>query len=161
MTSSSKSQASKRQRPVPAEASRAPSAWSSEVATGSAGPGPAANFGFVSFEGIAALQRAQTEAYAKASRSFLEGLTAINREVLNFADQCTRGSFDAPPAVPGDQGWGGAWSAQLDYANRATEAYVREATRLFELGVKVSQESWTPFQELMSTAFTETGRKTP
>jgi hypothetical protein len=128
------------------------------------GPRPAGNsarsaaetgtiLGVVPIEQFVAAQRAQMEALTKATNVLVEGMTAINREVVDFGDRRTRALVDSTQAAPKNGDWSEVLSFQIDYAGHATQAYMEEATKLFELGVKVSQESWSPLQQSMATAF--------
>jgi hypothetical protein len=109
--------------------------------------------GAVPLEQFVLAQRAQMEALTKATNVLVEGLTAINREVVDFSDRRTRAMVDGTQAAPKNGDWTEVLNFQIDYAGHATQAYMEEATKLFELGVKVSQESWSPLQQSMATAF--------
>jgi hypothetical protein len=109
--------------------------------------------GVVPLEQFVSAQRAQMEALTKATNVLVEGLTAINREVVDFSDRRTRALVDGTQAAPKNGDWTEVLNFQIDYAGHATQAYMEEATKLFELGVKVSQQSWMPLQESMEKTF--------
>lgn len=110
-------------------------------------------------EELFAVQRAQMEAFTKAAHAFMEGLTEINREVIGFGDQRARAMMESSNEAPKKGGWEELWSFQCRYASHATQAYLEEATKLFDLGVKISQESLEPIQESMQAAMKEMKRK--
>lgn len=114
---------------------------------------------FNPFEALMPLQKAQLEAVTKATQTFMDGMMAINREMLSFADERVRRLREEPPAPTGGQPLE-MWTQQLDRASSATQAYLQEANRLFELGMKVSQESWAPLQEQMVNALQNGQSKT-
>jgi hypothetical protein len=120
---------------------------------------PPVGFGVVPVGNIVAAQRAHFDALTRATQAFMDGLTAINREVVDFGDRRTRALLDTSKTAPAAGDWSEMWSFQVDYADRATQAYVEEATKLLDLGVRVSQESWMPLQESATTAIGELFRK--
>ena len=107
---------------------------------------------------IAAMQRTQMEAMANAGKAFMEGVTEINRELMSFGQKRAGILLENSRNIPRPGEWGNLMSYQLDWANSATQAYIEEASRLFELGVKVSQKSWMPLQESMTAAINSASR---
>lgn len=119
-------------------------------------PSPAA-FGLdatsLPFDTLLPLQRAQAEAVVKANQALMNGVAAINREVTDYASQRARAIVDGAKAAPRDGNWQDLWSFQIDYTRCATEAYCQEASKLVDLGMSVSRETWAPLQECVMAAF--------
>lgn len=113
---------------------------------------------FNPFEALVPMQKAQMEAMTKATQTFMDGMMAINREMLAFADERVRRLREENPAPTNGGQPLELWTQQLDRANSATQAYLQEANKLFELGMKVSQESWAPLQEQMASALQKNGQ---
>jgi hypothetical protein len=125
-----------------------------------AAEGMSGAFAAMPLENLLNAQRAQSEGFMQAVHTFLLGMTALQREALDFGDRRARAILDGPKGAPETiVDWNGMLSQQIDYANRATREYLDEATKLVELGVKVSQESWTPLQDSLATSFNEMFRK--
>ena len=106
---------------------------------------------FSPFATLMPLQLAYMQAMTKAAQSMMDGMLTINRELMSFADERARALRDdtGTPAAGEPMA---IWNQQVDRANSATQAYLQEASKLLELGMKVSQESWAPLHEQMSTA---------
>lgn len=115
----------------------------------------AANLTSGQFENLAAIHRAQIEALAKASRTLMEGLIAMNREAADFRHQRARTIVEDTSSMPSLADVGKILNFQITYVDRATQAYLEEATKLFDLGLKIAEESFAPLQESTSKAFRE------
>lgn len=76
----------------------------------------------------------------QASEAMLEGMAEINREMVNFATDRLRKSFETSESLMGCHDPAQAFGVQCEHARAATQAYLEEATRLMGLAAKVSDQ---------------------
>ena len=114
-----------------------------------------ANLATGQFENLAAIQRTQMEAIAKASRTLMEGMIAINREAADYRHQRAQAIVGENTSVPSLAELSKIMDFQISYVDRATQAYLEEASKLFELGLKIAEESFVPLQESTNQALRE------
>lgn len=76
----------------------------------------------------------------KASEAMLEGMAEMNREVMDFASDRLRRSWQTSESLMGCQDPAQAFNVQCEHARGATQAYLEEATRLMALAAKMSDQ---------------------
>jgi hypothetical protein len=76
----------------------------------------------------------------KASEAMLEGMAEMNREVMDFASDRLRKSWQTSESLMGCQDPAQAFGVQCEHARVATQAYLEEATRLMALAAKMSDQ---------------------
>lgn len=97
----------------------------------------------------------------KASEAMLHGLSEMNREMLNFAGDRLRKSFETSESLMGCHDPAEAFSVQCDHARRATQAYLDEATRIMGLAAKMSEECLEPIESQAREALDQLGKGKP
>lgn len=102
--------------------------------------------GAADFSAIFQTNGAAFAAALKASEAMLNGLSEMNREMLNFASDRLRKSFETSESLMGCHDPAQAFDVQCEHARRATQAYLEEATRLMSLAAKVSEDCLDPIE---------------
>jgi hypothetical protein len=121
----------------------------SQSKSGSTKSDSPASVGFAPLTALMPLQLAYMQAMTKATQAFMDGMVTINREMLAFADERARAMREDVSKPAGGEPMA-VWNRHLDRTTSATQAYMQEASRLLELGMRVSQDSWAPLQEQLS-----------
>ena len=76
----------------------------------------------------------------KAGEAVVDGMAALNREMMSFASDRLRKSWQTSDALLGCHDPAEALTLQYEHARRATQAYAEEATRLMALAAKMSDQ---------------------
>lgn len=98
------------------------------------------------FRAVLETNGAALAAAVKASEAMLQGWAEMNREMMSFAGERFRKSFEVSESLMGCNDPAQAFSVQCDHARRATQAYLEEATRLMSLAAKLSEECLQPIE---------------
>lgn len=104
---------------------------------------------------VAALNGAMLSAFAKASQAYVDGLVAMNEEMMSFANDRMHRNAELGERLTKCGTWGDVLSLQQDWSRAAMEAYSAETAKLTELATKVQSESWAPLAERAAAATTQ------
>lgn len=129
--------------------------------TKSAPASPEAGNGVPDFRAVFETNGAAFAAAVKASEAMLQGLAEMNREMMSFASERFRKSFETSESLMGCHDPAQAFSVQCDHAHKATQAYLEEATRLMSLAAKVSQECLQPIESQTRETLDQLGKAKP
>lgn len=82
----------------------------------------------------------------KSGEAMLHGMAEINREVMTFAADRLRKNFEMSESLLGCRDPAQALGVQVDHAQKATQAYFEEATRLVDMATRLSEECLQPIE---------------
>ena len=86
------------------------------------------------------------EAYTKSATTAGKGVETIHNELYSYSKQSIENSIAAAKAVLGAKSVQEAFELQSDFAKTAFEAYVGEVTKLSEMFVSTTKETFEPLQ---------------
>ncbi|MDJ0942365.1 MAG: phasin family protein [Kiloniellales bacterium] len=82
-----------------------------------------------------------------ANQAMLDGWTALNREIMAFADHRLREEFGRTESLIGCSGPEEALRLQASFVQAAGEDYLREAQKLMGMMMDISRDCWAPVEE--------------
>jgi phasin family protein len=86
------------------------------------------------------------EAYMKAANVAGKGVETINNEIFAYSKQSLEETIAATKAVMGSKSVHEAFELQTDFAKTAFDTYVSQMTKLSELFVATTKDSFAPIQ---------------
>jgi phasin family protein len=86
------------------------------------------------------------EAYMKAANAAGKGAETFHNEVYSFSKQSIEESIAAAKAVLGSKSVHEAFEHQTDFAKSSFDSYVSELTKLSELMVSTTKQTFEPLQ---------------
>jgi phasin family protein len=86
------------------------------------------------------------EAYMKAANAAGKGAETIHNELYSYSKQSVEGSMAAMKAVLGSKSAHEAFELQSDFAKTAFDAYVGQMTKISELFVSTTKQTFEPLQ---------------
>ena len=96
---------------------------------------------------IAAFNGAAAETFVRTCRAYTNGATTMNTELMSFMNNRLSRDIEFTQAMSKCENWAGVVDVQQKWARQATEEYFTEASRLVQLAVKLTEESWGPVYE--------------
>lgn len=129
--------------------------------TKSASNGPASAHAAAEIPDYRAVLESNGAAFAAAMRSgeaMLQGLAEMNREMMSFASDRLRKSFETSESLMGCHDPAQAFNVQCEHARKATQAYLEEATRLMTLAAKVSEDCLQPIESQTRETLSQIGK---
>ena len=98
------------------------------------------------YEQILGFSKDTAEAYAKAANVAGKGAETLHNEIVAFSKQSIEGSIANAKAVMASKSAHEAFELQAGFAKSAFEAYVAQMTKVSELMVATSKETFAPIQ---------------
>lgn len=117
------------------------------------GAGPIAAIEAFPIETLVEAQREQLTAFSNAGKAWMEGLTAINREMINFGEKRAEAILNRSETISTPSGWSDLIGRQVGYTGAAARAYIDETAKLCELGFRITEASWSPLRKSMTDTF--------
>jgi hypothetical protein len=96
--------------------------------------------GFTDMSTVFERNGAAIAAAIKAGEAMFDGMAEFNREVMSFASDRLRKSWQTSDALLGCHDPAEAFTLQYEHARGATQAYAEEATRIMALAAKMSDQ---------------------
>lgn len=94
-----------------------------------------------------AFAKDNSEALAHTLNVSTKGLLDAHGEVLHFADMRLNKGMDHIRTLMSTRDVGEAIGQQSGYLRESVQDYVEQAQSLFEMGVRITREGWTPIQQ--------------
>lgn len=88
---------------------------------------------------VMALTKSNLEHLTRAADAMLAGMREVNEEMVRFAGDQLDAGAEAARSVLSAGTPAEALGRQVDYARSATQAYLSQATKLFEIAARASQ----------------------
>lgn len=88
---------------------------------------------------VMALAKTNLEHFTRATDAMLSGMKELNEEIVRFAGHQLDASAEAARSILSAGTPAEALGRHVDYARSATQAYLSQATKLFEVAARVSQ----------------------
>jgi hypothetical protein len=85
-----------------------------------------------------------SDAVVKSTGACLDGMSALNGEVVEFVNERVRRDIDLGQSLARCSNWAEACSLQQDWARQAMQDYIGETTKLFQLASKLTMASMDP-----------------
>ena len=98
------------------------------------------------YDQLLGFQKDTVEAYVKAANVAGKGAETLHGEIVAYSKQAIEGSIANAKAVMASKSAHEAFELQSGFAKSAFEAYVAQMTKLGELMVATSKESFAPIQ---------------
>jgi phasin family protein len=86
------------------------------------------------------------EAYMKAANAAGKGAETLHNEIYTYSKQSVEDSIAATKAVLGSKSVHEAFELQTDFAKTAFDAYVSQATKLSEIFMSATKQTFEPLQ---------------
>lgn len=99
-----------------------------------------------SYDQLLGFSKDTVEAYVKAANVAGKGAETLNNEIYSFSKQSIEGSIANAKAVMASKSVHEAFELQTGFAKSALESYISQMTRLGELMVATSKETFEPIQ---------------
>ena len=90
-------------------------------------------------EDVMALAKNNLEHFTRAADAMLSGMKELNEEMVRFAGHQLDAGAEAARSILSAGTPAEALGRQVDFARTATQAYLNQATKLFEVAARVSQ----------------------
>ena len=94
-----------------------------------------------------------------ANQAMMNGWTALNQELMAFADHRMREEFGRTESLFGCSGPEEALQVQASFAQAAGEDYLREAQKLMGMMMDISRDCWAPVEERTREAMKAYGQR--
>jgi phasin family protein len=88
---------------------------------------------------VMALAKSNLEHFTRAADAMMSGMKELNEEMVRFAGHQLDAGAEAARSVLSAGTPAEALGRQVDYARSATQAYLNQATKLFEIAARTSQ----------------------
>ncbi|MEJ0044009.1 MAG: phasin family protein [Rhizomicrobium sp.] len=99
-----------------------------------------------SYDQLLGFSKDTVEAYVKAANVAGKGAESLHNEIYSFSKQSIEGSIANAKALMASKSAHEAFELQTGFAKSAFESYVSEMTKLGELMVAASKETFEPIQ---------------
>lgn len=109
---------------------------------------------------VVALAKSNLEGFTRATDVMLSGMKELNEEVVNFAGNQFNAGAEAARSILSAETPAEALGRHVDYARVATQAYLAETTKLFDLATRISQTSFAAGKEAADAAKTAVEKTT-
>ncbi len=86
------------------------------------------------------------EAYMKAANAAGKGAETLHNEIYTYSKQSVEDSIAATKAVLGSKSVHEAFELQTDFAKTAFDAYVSQATKISEIFMSATKQTFEPLQ---------------
>ncbi len=90
-------------------------------------------------EDVMALAKTNLEHFTRATDAVLSGMKELNEEMVRFAGHQLEAGAEAARSILSAGSPAEALGRHVDYARAATQAYLNQATKLFEVATRASQ----------------------
>ena len=95
------------------------------------------------------------EAVIKANEALASGVAALSQEVFGFAGKRAGETISHSESLVQCKDAGEALELNYDFAQKATQQYLEEASRLLALTSDISRQYWAPLEERTRKAIDE------
>lgn len=99
------------------------------------------------------------EVLSRAGRTYFEGMSAMNEELLNFANERLAEASKTRDILMQCRDVGDVVKAQQDWLRTASQHYMGEASRLVDLGTKTMLSTVNPIMDHAKSSAAEIGRQ--
>jgi hypothetical protein len=117
----------------------------------SEGNGAAGTQGMPNGEALAAMMR--------ANQVLLEGMTAMQREIMEFGNARLRQDLETQEELKNCKDIQEAFRMQAEFAQKAMQQYAEEMSKLVELSTKIGRECWAPWEEATRATLNEATKR--
>ncbi len=87
------------------------------------------------------------EAFVQANETIINGMAALNSEMLTFGNKRLRENIERSESLVGCKGAEEAFRIQFDFAQSATQQYMDQTNNLLTILAKMTGIFWAPLQE--------------
>ena len=87
------------------------------------------------------------EAFVQANEMIMNGMAALNSEMLAFGNTRLRENLERSESLVGCKNAEEAFRIQCDFAQSATQRYLDQSNNLLTLLAKMTEDFWAPLQE--------------
>lgn len=94
-------------------------------------------------EDVMTLARTNLENFTRATSAMLSGMRELNDEMVRFAGSQLDAGAEAARSIMSAGTPAEALGRHVDFARTATQAYLSQATKLFEVAARMSQNGFT------------------
>ena len=133
----------------PHEAEKSETKATNDGAAG--GNGAAGTQGMPNGEALAAMMR--------ANQVLLEGMTAMQREIMEFGSARLRQDLETQEELKNCKDLQEAFRMQAEFAQKAMQQYAEEMSKLVELSTKIGRECWAPWEEATRATLNEATKR--
>lgn len=92
------------------------------------------------------------EAMVKANEAMLQGLVAMQRELMEFGNARLRQDLETQEVLSHCSDLQEAYRVQAEFAQKAMQHYAQETAKLIELSTKIGCECWGPLEDASRAA---------
>lgn len=93
------------------------------------------------------------DAMLEANRAMMNGIAALNGELMAFADQRLRQDIERGESLMGCTKAEDALRVQMDFAETARQDYLREAHKVMDMMMEISKGCWAPVESQARQTF--------
>ncbi len=87
------------------------------------------------------------EAFVQANEMIMNGMAALNSEMLAFGNTRLRENLERSESLVGCKNAEEAFRTQFDFAQSATQQYLDQTNNLLTILAKMTEDFWAPLQE--------------
>lgn len=99
------------------------------------------------------------DAFARATGAMIKGMADLNAEMARFTEERVRANFERTRSLLKTSDPADVVELQVDFARSAAEQYFTESTRLLNLALQATEESWAPIRDRVDGGFGIVGKK--
>jgi hypothetical protein len=100
------------------------------------------------------------EAFVQANEVIMNGMAALNSEMLAFGNKRLRENIERSESLVGCKDAEEAFRIQCDFAQSVTQQYLNQSNNLLTILAKMTQEFWAPLQEHTRKALRDLNKET-
>jgi hypothetical protein len=98
-------------------------------------------------------------AMMQANQVLLEGMTAMQREIMEFGNARLRQDLASQEELSNCKDIQEAFRMQAEFAQKAMQQYAEEMSKLVELSSKIGRECWAPWEEATRATLAEVTKR--
>lgn len=98
-------------------------------------------------------------AMLRANEVLFQGLTAMQREIIEFGNARLRQDLETQEALSQCGDLQEAFRMQADFAQKALQQYSEETAKLMELSAKIGRDCWSPLADATRATFQAAGKR--
>lgn len=96
---------------------------------------------------------------AKANEAMLEGMAALQREILEFGNARLQQDLEMQGELAKCGDLQEMWKKQAEFAQKAMQHYSAETAKLVDLSAKISRDCWGPFEAATRAALQQATKR--
>ena len=103
-------------------------------------------FGAMDYQALIDANGENMQAFMKAGEAWLQGMADLNNEMMTFANRRLQEQAETRESLTQCKDLETAYRVNCDFAQKATQVYLEEATKLMSMAAELARQSMAPFE---------------